>query len=57
MDVPTHQLAMTVLMTPDTANFAGNVQGGTLLKLRDQVAYACASATPGATSSRSASTR
>ena len=34
---------MTVLMTPDMANFAGNVHGGTLLKFLDQVAYACAS--------------
>jgi uncharacterized protein (TIGR00369 family) len=41
--LPDHQLAMTVLMTPDTANFAGNVHGGTILKLLDQVAYACAS--------------
>jgi acyl-CoA hydrolase len=38
-----HQLAMTVLMTPDMANFSGNVHGGTILKLLDQVAYACAS--------------
>jgi acyl-CoA hydrolase len=37
------RLTMTVLMTPDTANFAGNVHGGTILKLLDQVAYACAS--------------
>lgn len=36
-------LAMTVLMTPDMANFSGNVHGGTLLNLLDQVAYACAS--------------
>ena len=43
MDLPDHQLSMTVLMTPDTANFAGNVHGGTILKLLDQVAYACAS--------------
>jgi acyl-CoA hydrolase len=43
MDHPAHQLSMTVLMTPDTANFAGNVHGGTILKLLDQVAYACAS--------------
>lgn len=43
MDLPIHQLTMTVLMTPDTANFAGNVHGGTILKLLDQVAYACAS--------------
>jgi len=35
-------LVMTVLMTPDMANFAGNVHGGALLKLLDQVAYACA---------------
>jgi len=34
---------MTVLMTPDMANFAGNVHGGTILKLLDQAAYACAS--------------
>jgi acyl-CoA hydrolase len=38
-----YELSMTVLMTPDTANFAGNVHGGTILKLLDQVAYACAS--------------
>jgi acyl-CoA hydrolase len=43
MNLPTHQLSMTVLMTPDTANFAGNVHGGHLLKWLDQVAYACAS--------------
>ena len=43
MDLPKHQLAMTVLMTPDMANFSGNVHGGTILKLLDQVAYACAS--------------
>jgi acyl-CoA hydrolase len=46
MDSPTptpkHQLSMTVLMTPDMANFSGNVHGGTILKLLDQVAYACA---------------
>jgi len=35
-------LYMTVLMTPDMSNFAGNVHGGALLKLLDQVAYACA---------------
>ena len=43
MDLPAHQLSMTVLMTPDTANFAGNVHGGMILRLLDQVAYACAS--------------
>ena len=43
MPMPAHQLSMTVLMTPDMANFAGNVHGGTILKFLDQVAYACAS--------------
>lgn len=43
MELPAHQLSMTVLMTPDTANFSGKVHGGTILKLLDQVAYACAS--------------
>jgi acyl-CoA hydrolase len=43
MNMPSHQLTMTVLMTPDMANFSGNVHGGALLKLLDQVAYACAS--------------
>jgi acyl-CoA hydrolase len=38
-----YQLSMTVLMTPDMANFSGNVHGGHILKLLDQVAYACAS--------------
>jgi acyl-CoA hydrolase len=44
MDTATasHQLSMTILMTPDTANFAGNVHGGTILKHLDSVAYACA---------------
>ncbi len=36
------KLYMTVLMTPDMANFSGNVHGGALLKMLDQVAYACA---------------
>ena len=39
LDIPAHQLQMTVLMTPDTANFSGKVHGGTLLKYLDQVAY------------------
>ncbi|WP_374488297.1 acyl-CoA thioesterase [Zoogloea sp.] len=43
MNLPAHQLTMTVLMTPDMANFSGNVHGGAILKLLDQVAYACAS--------------
>jgi hypothetical protein len=36
------RIEMTVLMTPDMANFAGRVHGGSILKLLDQVAYACA---------------
>ncbi|MEM7027195.1 MAG: acyl-CoA thioesterase [Pseudomonadota bacterium] len=35
-------MEMTILMTPDMANFSGNVHGGSILKLLDQVAYACA---------------
>lgn len=38
-----HELTMTVLMTPDMANFTGNVHGGTILKYLDSVAHACAS--------------
>ena len=40
---PPVSLSMTVLMTPDMSNFSGSVHGGSLLKLLDQVAYACAS--------------
>ena len=36
-------LTMTLLMTPDYVNFSGKVHGGAILKLLDQVAYACAS--------------
>lgn len=36
-------VSMTVLMTPDMANFSGKARGGSILKLLDQVAYACAS--------------
>ena len=43
MDYSSAELTMTVLMTPDKANFTGNVHGGDLLKLLDQAAYACAS--------------
>ncbi|MFV0663072.1 acyl-CoA thioesterase [Denitromonas sp.] len=43
MDLPAHQLTMTVLMTPEMANFSGKVHGGAVLRLLDQVAYACAS--------------
>lgn len=37
-----NQLTMSILMTPNMANFSGNVHGGDLLKLLDQVAYALA---------------
>ena len=47
MNLPSHELTMTVLMTPDMANFSGNVHGGTILKFLDQVAYACASSYAG----------
>ena len=38
LGISANQLTMTVLMTPDMANFAGNVHGGSILKLLDQVA-------------------
>ncbi|MBM7048422.1 acyl-CoA thioesterase [Rhizobium lusitanum] len=36
------RLDMTVLMTPDMANFSGKVHGGALLNLLDRVAFSCA---------------
>lgn len=42
MDDP-RRLDMTVLMTPDMANFSGKVHGGALLNLLDRVAFSCAS--------------
>ena len=43
-DLPSHQLAMTLLMTPDMACFMGNVHGGAILKLySDQVVFLCQS--------------
>ena len=36
-------LEMTVLMTPDMANFSGKVHGGALLNLLDRIAFSCAS--------------
>ena len=35
-----HQLSMTVLMSPEMANFSGKVHGGAVLRLLDQVACA-----------------
>ena len=37
------RLTMTILMTPDKANFSGNVHGGEMMKMLDEVAYTCAS--------------
>jgi len=34
---------MTVLITPDLANFSGRMHGGELLKILDKVAYTCGS--------------
>ncbi len=36
------RLITSTLMTPELANFAGNVHGGHILRLVDQVGYACA---------------
>lgn len=35
-------LTMSEIMTPEKVNFAGSIHGGYILKLIDQVAYACA---------------
>jgi acyl-CoA hydrolase len=35
-------LEMTVLMSPDMANFSGKVHGGALLNILDRVAFSCA---------------
>ncbi|MGD9958950.1 MAG: acyl-CoA thioesterase [Nocardioides sp.] len=40
---PRHRLSMTLLMTPDMANFSGDVHGGSILRLLDHVAFTCAS--------------
>lgn len=40
--MPGNGLEMTVLMTPDMANFSGKVHGGALLNLLDRVAFSCA---------------
>ncbi|MFQ5702916.1 MAG: acyl-CoA thioesterase [Gemmatimonadales bacterium] len=37
------RIEMSQLMRPQHANFAGNVHGGTILALMDEVAYTCAS--------------
>lgn len=35
-------LVMTVLPSPDMVNFSGKIHGGAMLRVLDQVAYACA---------------
>lgn len=42
MEDDRRSLTMSEVMTPEKANFAGNIHGGHLLRLLDQVAYACA---------------
>ncbi len=37
------QITMTQLMLPSHSNFSGNIHGGYILSLMDQVAFACAS--------------
>jgi acyl-CoA hydrolase len=36
-------LAMPILITSDVAKLSGNLHGGAILKIRDEVACACAS--------------
>ena len=40
---PVGSLEMSVLMTPDKANFGGKVHGGQILRMLDEVAFPCAS--------------
>ena len=54
---PVNELTMTVLMTPDMANFAGNVHGGTILNSSTRWRTHVRAATRHATWSPSASTR
>ena len=35
-------IVVSEIMTPEKANFAGNIHGGHIMKICDQVAYACA---------------
>lgn len=41
-DIEDRSIIMSEVMTPEKANFAGNIHGGHLLSLLDKVAYACA---------------
>lgn len=42
MEPGSYQQSVSVLMPLDKANFSGNVHGGALLKMLDEVAFACA---------------
>lgn len=42
VDARPRSLEMTVLVTPNMANFGGKMHGGDVLKILDQVAYTCA---------------
>jgi acyl-CoA hydrolase len=42
LEYQSHTIKMTILMTPEKANFSGNVHGGEILKHLDEIAYACA---------------
>ena len=42
MDGNRSSITMSEIMTPNQANFAGNIHGGHLLNFLDKVAYACA---------------
>lgn len=42
-EIDKRSLTLTEIMTPDMANFGGNVHGGAILCLMDRVAYCCAS--------------
>ncbi len=42
MDDDRRSITMSEIMTPEKANFAGNIHGGHLLQLLDKVAYVCA---------------
>ena len=42
MEEQNNTITMSEIMTPDQANFAGNIHGGHLLSFLDKVAYACA---------------
>lgn len=37
-----HVMIMSEIMTPEKANFSGNIHGGHILNFLDKVAYACA---------------